>query len=131
MTIADATARQNALITGEVDVVGDVDRATAERLGARADIDILNVQSPKHYTFPMRVDLPPFDNNHVRMALKLSIDRETVLETILSGYGSLGNDQPISPNNRYFNHELEQRSMILRKPNGISNRLGWIVWKLS
>ncbi len=109
LTIADATARQNALITGEIDVVGDVDRATAERLGASADIDILNVQSPKHYTFPMRTDLPPFDNNHVRMALKLSIDREAVLETILSGYGSLGNDQPISPNNRYFNHELEQR----------------------
>ncbi len=109
LTIADSTARQNALVTGEVDVIGDVDPATAGLLGRNGNIEILNITSPQHYTFPMRTDLPPFDNNDVRMALKLSIDREAVLDTVLSGYGSLGNDHPISPANRYYNTELEQR----------------------
>ncbi len=109
LTIADATARQNALVTGAVDVIGNIDRATAGLLERQENVNILNIQSPKHYTFPMRTDLPPFDNNDVRMALKLSIDREAVLDTVLSGFGSIGNDQPISPSNRYYNHELEQR----------------------
>ena len=109
LTIADSTARQNALVTGAVDVIGDVDATTAGLLGRSDDIEILDITSTQHYTFPMRTDLAPFDNNDVRMALKLSIDREAVLDTILSGYGSLGNDHPISPANRYFNHELEQR----------------------
>lgn len=109
LTIADSTARQNALVTGAVHVIGDVDATTAGLLGRNNDIEILDITSTQHYTFPMRTDLAPFDNNDVRMALKLSIDREVVLDTILSGYGSLGNDHPISPANRYHNYELEQR----------------------
>ncbi len=109
LTIANTAARQNALVTGEIDVAGNIDQTTAGRLGQNENIEILNVTSTKHYTFPMRTDLAPFDNNDVRMALKLSIDREAVLETVLGGYGSLGNDHPISPANRYYNHELEQR----------------------
>ncbi len=109
LTIADSAARQNALVTGEVDVIGDVDATTAGLLGRSDQINILDITSTQHYTFPMRTDLAPYDNNHVRMALKLSIDREDVLEKILSGYGSIGNDHPISPANRYFNSELEVR----------------------
>ena len=108
LTIADTTARQNALVTGAVEVIGDVDPTTADRLGGRG-FEILDITSTQHYTFPMRTDLAPFDDYNVRMALKLSIDREDVLDKILSGYGIVGNDHPISPANRYYNHELEQR----------------------
>ncbi len=110
LTIADATARQNALITGAVDVIGDVDATTAPLLARNSGVELLDITSTLHYVFPMRTDLTPFDNYDVRMALKLAIDREVVLDTILSGYGSLGNDHPISPANRYYNHELEQRA---------------------
>ena len=110
LTIADSTARQNALVTGVVNVIGDVDATTADLLGRNKQLEVLDVTSTQHYTFPMRTDLAPFDNNHVRMALKLSIDREEVLEKILNGHGLIGNDHPISPANRYYNTELEQRS---------------------
>ncbi len=109
ITIADATARLNALVTGAVDVIGDVDSTAADRLAGNKDINVLDVVSTQHYTFPMRTDLAPFDNNHVRMALKLSIDREDVLDKVLNGHGLVGNDHPISPANRYYNGELEQR----------------------
>ncbi len=108
LTIADTTARQNALVTGAVEVIGDVDPTTADRLGGRG-FEILDITSTQHYTFPMRTDLAPFEDHNVRMALKLAIDREDVLDKILSGYGIVGNDHPISPANRYYNHELEQR----------------------
>lgn len=109
LTIADSTARQNALVTGVVDVIGDVDSSTADLLARNPKIDVLDVTSTQHYTFPMRTDLAPFDNNHVRMALKLSIDREEVLDKVLNGHGLVGNDHPISPANRYHNGELKQR----------------------
>jgi peptide/nickel transport system substrate-binding protein len=109
LTIADSTARQNALVTGVVDVIGDVDASTADLLARNKRLEILDVVSTQHYTFPMRTDLAPFDNNHVRMALKLSIDRNEVLDKILNGHGLIGNDHPISPANRYYNADLEQR----------------------
>ena len=110
LTIADSTARQNALVTGVVDVIGDVDASTSDLLARNKRIEILDVVSTQHYTFPMRTDLAPFDNNHVRMALKLSIDRDEVLDKILNGHGLVGNDHPISPANRYYNGDLEQRA---------------------
>ena len=110
LTIADSTARQNALVTGVVDIIGDVDASTADLLGRNKRLEILDVVSTQHYTFPMRTDLAPFDNNDVRMALKLSIDRDEVLDKVLNGYGLVGNDHPISPANRYYNSELEQRA---------------------
>jgi peptide/nickel transport system substrate-binding protein len=109
LTIADSTARQNALVTGAVDIIGDVEATTADLLARNGEIEVLDVVSTQHYTFPMRTDMAPFDNNDVRMALKLSIDRNAVLDTILNGHGLVGNDHPISPANRYYNSELEQR----------------------
>jgi len=109
LTIADSTARQNALVTGAVDVIGDVDPTTAKLLARNKKITLLDVTGTQHYTFPMRTDLAPFDNNDVRMALKLSINREEILQKVLGGHGIVGNDHPISPANRYYNTELEQR----------------------
>lgn len=109
LTIADSTARQNALVTGAVDVIGDVPASTADLLARNAKIDVLDVTGMMHHTFPMLTNLAPLDDNHVRMALKLSIDREDVLEKVLSGHGMVGNDHPISPANRYYNADLEQR----------------------
>ena len=107
--IADSAARQNALSTKSVDIIGDVDTKTVHLLAKRPGVTVLDVTAPQHYTFPMRTDLAPFDNYHVRMALKLSIDREEVLQKILRGHGTLGNDHPISTVNRYHNAELPQR----------------------
>ena len=110
LTIADSTARQNALVTGAVDVIGDVDSGTAGLLARNKKLKVMDITSTQHYTFPMRTDLAPFDNNHVRMALKLSINRDDVLDKVLNGYGLVGNDHPISPANRYYNDQLEQRA---------------------
>ncbi len=110
LVIADSTARQNALVTGSVDIIGDVEAKTAHLLAKSPGVTVSDVTSTQHYTFPMRTDLAPFDNLDVRLALKYAIDREKVLETILRGRGALGNDHPISPANRYFASDLEQRA---------------------
>jgi peptide/nickel transport system substrate-binding protein len=57
----------------------------------------------------MLTDRKPFDNNDVRVALKYGIDREHVLRQILQGFGTLGNDHPIGPNQKYYASELAQR----------------------
>jgi peptide/nickel transport system substrate-binding protein len=57
----------------------------------------------------MRTDTAPFDDNNVRMALKLSLDRDALLQNVLRGHGSVGNDHPISVANRYHAADLPQR----------------------
>ena len=110
ITILDSTARQNALVTGEVDVIDRVELKTADLMARSGGIELLDVTGTLHFSFPMRTDTPPFDNKDVRLALKYAVDREEVLAKVLHGYGALGNDHPISPVNRYFNSELPQRA---------------------
>ena len=62
-----------------------------------------------HYVFIMHCNTAPFDNNDLRMALKLAIDREEMLDKILRGYGSLGNDFPINASYPLFSDDIEQR----------------------
>ena len=52
LTIADATARQNALVTGAVDVIGDVDATSADLLLRKGDIKFLI--SPALNTIPFQ-----------------------------------------------------------------------------
>jgi peptide/nickel transport system substrate-binding protein len=56
----------------------------------------------------MNTTKAPFDNNDVRMALKLAIDREDFLKRICHGYGNLGNDHSLCPAYRYY-ADLPQR----------------------
>lgn len=85
------------------------DFKTIDRLAALDGIRVLTTAARQHYAFPMNTQRAPFDNVHVRTALKLAIDREEFVEKILRGYGSLGNDQPISPAYRYHDPGLPQR----------------------
>jgi peptide/nickel transport system substrate-binding protein len=49
----------------------------------------------------MFTDVAPFDDVNVRLGLKYAIDREQLVKILLSGFGQLGNDSPITPANRY------------------------------
>ncbi|MGB3178849.1 MAG: ABC transporter substrate-binding protein [Albidovulum sp.] len=108
--IHDSAARQNALITGEVDVIDAVDLNTVGLLARAPGINVLPVTGTQHYVFPMDTKQAPFSDNNVRQALKYALDRQEMVDKILGGYGSIGNDHPISTANRFYNTELEQHT---------------------
>ena len=110
ITMADPAARTNAIITGEVDTIDRVDLKTAHLLGRRPGIKVHSIAGNQHYTFPMRTQTPPFDDDNVRLALKHAIDREEMVEKILFGFGIVGNDHPIGPGQRFFAKDMEQRT---------------------
>ncbi len=110
LTIADSAARQNALVTGEVDVIDRVELNTVHLLKRSKDIKILATTGTQHFTFAMDTRAAPYDDNNVRLALKYAVDREELVEKILSGYGEVGNDHPIGTSNRYHASGLEQHA---------------------
>jgi len=110
LVITDVVARTNALTTDETDVMDRVDIKTVHLLARNKDLRIEETSGTQHFTFAMRTDTAPFDNNDVRLALKYAVDREALLQTILRGHGVLGNDHPIGRSNRFHAGELEQRT---------------------
>ncbi len=110
IAINDPNARQTALVSGDVDAVSSVDLKTLSLLQRQPGIETLNLPSGSAVTMPMHVTAAPFDDNNVRMALKLAMDREELIEKIVFGTATLGNDFHISPNMPYYPEGIEQRA---------------------
>ena len=109
LSITDPNARITAVIGKDVDVCDHIEFDLFERIAKVSGIRVEEATGNLHYGFPMHCNTAPFDNLDVRLAMKLAIDRESVLQKILVGHGCLGNDSPISPANQFFNAEMEQR----------------------
>ena len=107
--INDATARQNTLLAGELDSIIECDIKTVDLLPQDPDVRVEEVPSGTFIGMPMQVDVAPFDNPDVRLALKYAIDREATIATVLNGHGSIGNDHPISPIMPFYDAGIEQR----------------------
>ena len=115
ISIIDVAARQNAMMNGDFDVSDRVDPKTVALMGRGPNLEILETTGTLHYTFPMRLNVAPFDNYDLRMALKYSIKRQELIDKILLGHGALGNDHPISTANRFHASGLEQREFDAEK----------------
>lgn len=88
----DTDALINALLANQVDAVAQIPAALKEILETDTRLRILNSETGMYLPFTMRVDVPPFDDVRVRQAFRLAINREGMVEQVLSGYGTIGND---------------------------------------
>ncbi|MAC78484.1 MAG: peptide ABC transporter substrate-binding protein [Rhodobacteraceae bacterium] len=101
LAITDPAARVTALLSGEVNYIASPDLKTLPLLERNTSIEILESTGLGHYTFPMNVQIPPFDDNNVRLALKYAMDREEILKKVFNGHGLVGNDNPIAPSVKF------------------------------
>ena len=111
----DVSARTNALMTEQADAIDNPDFKTLDLLSRNPNIRITELPSTQHYMFAMHSDVKPFDDNHVRLAMKHAINREEIVEKVFQGHATVGNDIPITPANRYHNAGLPQREFDLDK----------------
>jgi peptide/nickel transport system substrate-binding protein len=109
LAVPDVNARQTALMTDAADAMIECDFKTVHLLAQSPDLKVDEVPTGTHNTLPMHMDVAPFADNDVRLALKYAIDRQATLEKVLNGHGSLGNDHPIGPTMPFFDGSLEQR----------------------
>jgi peptide/nickel transport system substrate-binding protein len=132
ISIADFSARTNALQTGQVDAINKCDLKTVHLLKRSPNIQIIRTTGTRHYTMPMRCDVAPYDNNDVRLALKYAVDREQMVKLILRGYGKVANDHPIGPSQQFYASELPQREYDPEKAkyHMKKSRIGDHVFKL-
>lgn len=109
IVLNDPNARQTALITGDVDSITSVDLKTMALMARNKDLVVDNVPSGSAITLPMFTDQAPFDNVDVRTALKYAVDRDELVEKIMFGTATVGNDYHVSPGMPYAPTDIEQR----------------------
>uniref|UniRef100_UPI0035A90F66 ABC transporter substrate-binding protein n=1 Tax=Mesorhizobium sp. LHD-90 TaxID=3071414 RepID=UPI0035A90F66 len=115
IVINDSTARVSALQSGQVHMINQIDPKIAKFLKSAPGIQVRNTPSRSHYAFEAHVDTAPFNSKDLRLALKYAMNREEMLDKILGGFGTIGNDVPINGTYPLFANELEQRPFDLAK----------------
>ncbi|MBO0344150.1 ABC transporter substrate-binding protein [Roseibium sp. CAU 1637] len=106
----DNTARIAALSSGQVHYINFVEPKTVKLLERAPTVQILQTSGKGFYSFLMHCDTAPFDNNDLRLALKYAIDRQAILDRVVGGYGTLGNDYPVNSNYALAPEGIEQRA---------------------
>jgi peptide/nickel transport system substrate-binding protein len=96
ITVAqEAVAAVSAIKAGQVDLVLNVDPSVISALKGDPNVQLLQTAASNSMTIAMWVDTKPFDDNRVREALKLSVDRQAMVDTVLLSFGETGADSPV------------------------------------
>ena len=99
MSAFDAsTAALNALLAGQLDAVPNIMPSQLPQITSRSNLK--TVESETGYI--MQVNLHtgkgmPFEDNRVREAFKLMLDRQQLVDVIYSGHGKVANDVGVFP----------------------------------
>ena len=115
LIIADNNARETALRTGDIHAMDQVALKTIHLFSRDSNVEIDDVPSWAHLSIPMNQDESPFGDKNVRLAVKHAVNRKEMVDTILRGYGSVGNDQPLAGAIQFAATDIDQREQDLDK----------------
>ncbi|WP_322864858.1 ABC transporter substrate-binding protein (plasmid) [Aquicoccus sp. G2-2] len=122
--INDPNARQTALVTGDADATSLLENKTMAMLMRHPEVDVINLPSAQTVTWPMFCDVAPFDNVDVRNAIKLSVNRQDMIDKISFGAATVGNDFHHSPAMPYWPSDIPQREYDPEKARALLKKAG-------
>ena len=97
---ADATAATNALLSGDIDVLWAAQQP--ELLSTLTNYRIYQGTTNGEVLLSMNNNQAPFDDVRVRQAVMYAIDRQAVIDTAWSGYGTDTGGQPVPPTDPWY-----------------------------
>ncbi|RAT16664.1 MULTISPECIES: ABC transporter substrate-binding protein [Lonsdalea] len=109
LAMNDSTARVAALVSGSAHLINRVNPRIVGRIEKMPNLQLLRSHDSQIFTFPGLGNLPPFTSQDGRLALKYAIDRQQIIDTVLGGYSTVANDNPVFPSSRYFAKDIPQR----------------------
>ena len=92
----DPATELTAFKSKEIDLISGVTPDLFSQVATQPGAEALTVAGGTFAAVTLPSDKPPFNDNRVREALKLCVDRKLMLAAINNGQGELGVDHPIS-----------------------------------
>ncbi|MEM5338448.1 ABC transporter substrate-binding protein [Paraburkholderia azotifigens] len=108
--IGDESARVNALLSGDVQLINAVSPRSTARIKGTQGFSVLETKTGQYTDLIMRDEGGITGTADFRRGLTHLMDREQIRRAVFLGYGAIGNDQPIDPTNKYYLSGLPQRA---------------------
>jgi len=129
---SEGGARTAALESGQVDLITALPPEAIDRIDQSEDLTVLVADSSFLIFFAIDHGSEPFSDQRVRLAANLAVDRQTIIDTILGGLGSVANS-PFGPGvlNRVdlepFPYDPEQAKQLLADA-GYADGVPIVMW---
>ncbi|MFM0549425.1 ABC transporter substrate-binding protein [Paraburkholderia sediminicola] len=108
--IGDESARVNALLSGDVQLINAVSPRSTTQIKGAGGFSVLETKTGLYTDLIVRDEGGITGNDDFRRGMMYLQDREQMRRAIFQGYGTIGNDQPIDPTNKYYLAGLPQRA---------------------
>src|SRR5213082_4242354 len=119
----DVAAQVNALLSGQIDAMTDIPAAQINVVKSHSNLAILEGQGADWRPLCMAIDMKPFDDNKVRQAFRLMVDRNAMLQQVFSGHGRVANDL-YSPFDAAYDSSLPQRHQDIAQAKSLLHQAG-------
>ena len=105
----DPVSLQNALVTGVIDAAGAIEGPQVASLSSNSSIKTVASKTGAITPFTMRRDVAPFNDNNVRQALRLIVDRQQLIDSALDGFATVAADvfSPFDPDYKGFTRQVD------------------------
>ena len=102
----ESSGRVNSLETGESDLTINILPEDVATVRNADGVEIRQVTSFRNIFLPMKNTVAPFDSQAFRQAMNYAVDKEGIVDTVLSGFGE-ARGQPVAPGINGFNPDIE------------------------
>lgn len=100
--ISDASARLQALMAGQIDMLMTVDPKQERLFAANGAFQVQHIPSGDWNAITWQTDRKPFDDPRVRKALRIAVNRQDMTDLLLGpGNGVVACDTPLAPSDPY------------------------------
>ena len=122
---ADDSTMISAFQEGRLDVIPSFAAANGQALLNDPNVQIGVIETSEHRQIHMNTQEGLFADKRVRQALAFAINRQAMLDGLLVGNGSLGNDHPISPLHPGYDPDaVQQKEEDLDTANALIDEAG-------
>lgn len=121
-SLTDPQAKVNAVLTGQSDYTADIPYSTAKTGANSPDLEIRTAGDAGQvgFGFVLNATKAPFRDPRARKAVRLGIDRQALVDSVLLGYGKPGNDL-FGAGSKYFDareplaRDVDQARRLVRE----------------
>jgi len=107
--IADNSARVNALLSGDVDLINSIDPRSSQQILDTKGFELFETNAGNYTDLIMRQDSAPGNNPDFALGMKYLLNRVQIKRAVFRGFATVANDQPVPPSNRYYAADIPQR----------------------
>ncbi len=132
VVVTEATTRAQAVLTGDADISDPPTFPLLPQFKNSSSVKLVESVFGPPFVMGIDTSTPPFDNADVRLASKLAVDRQKMVDIVARGYATIGSDNVINPAEVYWPdgikvppYDPEQAKSLLAKAGSIEPLTIW------